>query len=69
MDDDYGHMFGGEEYLDENGFDDEIIDYDDGDAEGDLDLGSEEEMESPVYVFISYLLYIYEYHWFIVNMW
>ena len=58
MDDDYGQMFGGEEYLDEDGFDDEIIDYDDGDAEGDLDLGSEEEMESPVYVFISYLLYI-----------
>lgn len=48
MDDDYGQMFGGEEYLDEDGFDDEIIDYDDGDAEGDLDLESEEEMESLV---------------------
>lgn len=47
MDEDYGHMFGGEEYLDDDGFDDDIIDYDDGDAGGDdLDLGSEEDAES-----------------------
>ncbi|CAG2192853.1 unnamed protein product [Mytilus edulis] len=49
MDEDYGHMFGGEEYLDDDGFDDDIIDYDDGDAGGDdLDLGSEEDAESQI---------------------
>lgn len=47
MDDEYGQMFGGEEYIEDDNFDDEIIDYDDGDTAGDLDLGSEEEVDSP----------------------
>lgn len=56
MDDEYGQMFGGEEYIEDDNFDDEIIDYDDDNTAGDLDLGSEEEVESVMYVFLFHII-------------
>lgn len=49
MDDDYGQMFGGEDFMGDIGFEDEaILDYDDGDD--NLDLGSDDEEEIESYV-------------------
>ncbi|XP_056018167.1 cilia- and flagella-associated protein 74-like isoform X2 [Ostrea edulis] len=49
MDDDYGQMYGGEEFMGDIGLEDEaILDYDDGDD--NLDLGSEEEEETDSFV-------------------
>lgn len=49
MDDDYGQMFGGEDFMGDIGLEDEaILDYDDGDD--NLDLGSDEEEEIESFV-------------------
>lgn len=49
MDDDYGQMFGGEDFMGDIGLEDEaILDYDDGDE--NLDLGSDEEEEIESFV-------------------
>ncbi|XP_061162453.1 cilia- and flagella-associated protein 74-like [Saccostrea echinata] len=49
MDDDYGQMYGGEDFMGDIGLEDEaILDYDDGDD--NLDLGSDEEEEIESFV-------------------
>lgn len=46
MDDDYGQMFGGEDFMGDIGLEDEVIlDYDDGDDNLDLGFDEEEEIE------------------------